>query len=101
MVQKEGLTFGADNSPIANLRLSVMGAFAELERALIKEWQRDGIALAKKRGAYRGWKKALSSEEIADLKSRVAAGQLKTQVARDFGISRETLYQYMRGDSTQ
>jgi len=34
MVQKKGLTFGADNSPIANLRLSVMGAFAEFERVV-------------------------------------------------------------------
>ena len=101
MVQKEGLTFGADNSPIANLRLSVMGAFAEFERALIKERQREGIALAKKRGAYRGRKKSPSNEQEAELKSRVAAGQPKTQVARDFGISRETLYQYLRADSSQ
>jgi len=78
-----------------------VNSFEVFERALIKEWQRDGIALAKKRGAYRGWKKALSSEEIADLKSRVAAGQPKTQVARDFAISRETLYQYLRVDESQ
>jgi len=86
---------------MANLMLSVMGAFAEFERALINERQREGIALAKKRGAYRGRKKALSSEQIAELKNRVAAGQPKTQVARDFGISRETLYQYLRADGSQ
>ena len=38
---------------MANLLLSVMGAFAEFERALIRERQREGIALAKKRGAYK------------------------------------------------
>lgn len=86
---------------MANLMLSVMGAFAEFEWALIKERQLEGIALAKKRGAYRGRKKALSSEQIADLKNRVAAGQPKTRVARDFGISRETLYQYLRADGSQ
>lgn len=86
---------------MANLMLSVMGAFAEFERALIKERQREGIALAKKRGAYRGRKKALSSEQIAELKNRVAAGQPKTQVARDFAISRKTLYQYLRADGSQ
>jgi len=86
---------------MANLMLSVMGAFAEFERALIKERQREGIALAKKRGAYRGRKKSLSNEQVAELKNRVAAGQPKTQVARDFGISRETLYQYLRADGSQ
>ncbi|MNV71925.1 Transposon Tn3 resolvase [compost metagenome] len=54
---KEGLTFSGDDSPIAQLLLSVMGAFAEFERSLIKERQREGIELAKKRGAYRGRKK--------------------------------------------
>ncbi len=42
---------------MANLLLSVMGAFAEFERALIRERQREGIALAKQRGAYRGRKR--------------------------------------------
>nr|AGC70485.1 putative resolvase TnpR [Pseudomonas migulae] len=51
---KEGLVFTGEDSPMANLMLSVMGAFAEFERALIRERQREGIALAKQRGAYRG-----------------------------------------------
>jgi DNA invertase Pin-like site-specific DNA recombinase len=51
---KEHLTFTGEDSPMANLMLSVMGAFAEFERALIKERQREGIALAKKRGAFKG-----------------------------------------------
>ena len=73
-----------------------MGAFAEFERALIRERQREGIELAKQRGAYRGRKKSLNSEQIAEMKLRIAEGQQKKQVARDFGISRETLYQYFR-----
>ncbi|NTW87781.1 MAG: recombinase family protein [Desulfobulbaceae bacterium] len=93
---KEGLTFTGEDSPMSNLMLSVMGAFAEFERALIKERQREGIALAKKRGVYCGRKKALNIDQIADLKSRVAIGQPKTQIAHYFGISRETLYQYLR-----
>jgi DNA invertase Pin-like site-specific DNA recombinase len=56
---KECLSFTGEDSPMANLLLSVMGAFAELERALIGERQREGIALAKQRGVYRGRKKAL------------------------------------------
>lgn len=93
---KENLTFTGEDSPMANLMLSVMGAFAEFERALIRERQREGIVLAKQRGAYRGRKRALSDTDIVALKSRVAAGEKKAQIARDFGISRETLYQYLR-----
>ena len=93
---KEHLTFTGEDSPMANLMLSVMGAFAEFERALIRERQREGIALAKQRGAYRGRKKSLSGEKIEELKLRIAAGEQKAKLAREFGISRETLYQYMR-----
>lgn len=96
---KECLTFTGEDSPMANLMLSVMGAFAEFERALIRERQREGIALAKQRGAYRGRKKSLSDIQIVELKGRIAAGEQKAAVARDFGISRETLYQYLKTDN--
>lgn len=93
---KESLSFTGDDSPMANLLLSVMGAFAEFERALIHERQREGIALAKQRGAYRGRKKALSLEQVTMLRQRAAANERKTKIAREFGISRETLYQYLK-----
>lgn len=93
---KENLVFTGEDSPLANLMLSVMGAFAELERALIGEHQREGIALAKKRGAYRGRKKALSTEQATELARRAAAGEPKAALARAYGISRETAYQYIR-----
>jgi DNA invertase Pin-like site-specific DNA recombinase len=93
---KESLAFTGEDSPMANLMLSVMGAFAEFERALIRERQREGIAIAKQRGAYRGRKKALSEVKVAELMQRVAGGEQKAAIARDLGISRETLYQYLR-----
>jgi DNA invertase Pin-like site-specific DNA recombinase len=93
---KESMTFTGEDSPMANLMLSVMGAFAEFERALIRERQREGIAIAKERGAYRGRKKSLSDEKVAELKARIAGGEQKAAIARDLGISRETLYQYLR-----
>lgn len=93
---KEGLTFTGEDSPMANLMLSVMGAFAEFERSLIKERQREGIALAKQRGAYRGRVNALSATQIAQLKQRAAAGEKKTVLADEFGVSRETVYKYIR-----
>ncbi len=95
---KENLVFTGEDSPMANLMLSVMEAFAEFERSLIRERQREGIALAKQRGAYRGRKKALIDEQTAALGRRVQAGEPKAQLAREFGISRETLYQYLLAD---
>lgn len=93
---KEGLTFTGEDSPLSTLLLSVMGAFSEFERALIKERQMEGIALAKKRGAYKGRKAALTKEQVEEIQKRVDQGHKKTHIARDFGISRETLYKYLR-----
>lgn len=81
---------------MANLLLSVMGAFAEFERALIRKRQREGIALAKQRGVYRGRKKALAADQVAELRRRAGAGEQKATLAREYGISRETLYQYIK-----
>ncbi|MFE4080397.1 recombinase family protein [Paenarthrobacter sp. YIM B13468] len=93
---KEGLVFTGEDSPMANLMLSVMGAFAEFERSLIRERQREGIALAKQRGAYRGRKKSLTVDKAAELVGRAALGVPKSVLARECGISRETVYQYLR-----
>lgn len=94
--EKENLSFTGESSPIADLMLSVLGAVAQFERDLIRERQREGIALAKLRGAYRGRQKALSSDKVLELQQRIGAGEKKTTVARALGISRETLYQYLR-----
>ena len=97
---KEGLTFTGEDSPMAHLLLSVMGAFAEFERALIRERQREGIALAKQRGAYRGRKPVLNTAQAAELCRRAEAGEPKAALAREFGISRATLYEYLRASES-
>ena len=93
---KECLSFTGEDSPTANFLLSVMGAFAEFERALIRERQREGVALAKQCSAYRGRKKALADDQAIELRRRASAGEQKATLAREFGISRETLYQYLK-----
>ena len=93
---KENLTFVNNDSPMANLMLSVMGAFAEFERALLKERQREGIELAKKRGVYRGRKNTLSDTQAMEVCNRVSLGEKKAGIARELGISRETLYRYLK-----
>jgi DNA invertase Pin-like site-specific DNA recombinase len=80
---------------LSKLLLSVLGAFAEFERGLLKERQREGIALAKAAGVYKGRKRSLTPERVTELRKRIKAGEKKAAVAREFGISRETLYTYL------
>lgn len=98
---KENLTFTGDDSPMATLLLSIMGSFAEFERALIRERQMEGIAQAKKRGVYTGRKKALTDEQVVDIRERITAGETKSALAREYGISRETLYQHLRTQASE
>jgi DNA invertase Pin-like site-specific DNA recombinase len=83
---------------MANLLLSVMGAFAQFERELIRERQREGIAVAKAKGdVYRGRVKSLTADKTAELLRRMAAGEAKAGLAREFGISRASVYNYASG----
>jgi DNA invertase Pin-like site-specific DNA recombinase len=97
---KEGKTFkGSETAdPMDKLMLSLLGAFAEYERTLIRERQREGIAKAKERGVYRGRQKKISdAEQIAIMVAEAQAlGANKTKVAARYGISRETLYKYIQ-----
>jgi len=94
---KENLTFTGEDSPMSHLLLNVMGAFAEFERQLIRERQREGIALAKRAGAYKGRKRALTAARAAELRARVKAGEPKAALAREFGVDRATVYRYVAG----
>lgn len=93
---KEHLTFTGKDSPMAQLMLSVMGAFAEFERALIKERQREGIAIAKQKGLYKGRKKVLSQTQIDEIKQKISEGLKKSHLAKSFNISRASIYNYLK-----
>lgn len=100
---KEAMTFTGEDSPMSKLMLSVMGAFAEFERSLIRERQREGIAIAKTKGVYAGRKPSLDADKVAELIAKDKANGHKNRagLARELGISRETLYQYLRaGEAT-
>ena len=71
---KEQLTFTAEDAPMATLLPSVLGAFAEFERALIRERQLEGIALAKSRGAYTGRKPSLTPGQACAASGRNSIG---------------------------
>jgi DNA invertase Pin-like site-specific DNA recombinase len=89
---KEGLTFTGEADPFQALQLQIIGAVAEFERSLIRERQREGIAAAKKAGKHLGRRAKLAPEQVAELRSRAAAGEEKKALAAAFGVSRQTVY---------
>ena len=95
---RNSLTFTNDKrDPMATLMLTLLAAFAEFERELLRERQREGIAIAKAKGKYLGRAKALPPPQRAELVELAQSGMPKAELARSYGISRETLYQYLRG----
>lgn len=99
--KKEGLTFApsGEGSPMDKMLLHILGAFAEFERAMIRERQREGIAIAKKQGRPLGRPCALSADKKAALVARCKAGEKKAALAKEYGISRTLLYQILQGDN--
>ena len=95
---KENMNFTAGSEdPRSILMFTMLSAFAQFERSLIRERQREGITLAKAKGTvYKGRKPALNAERIAQLRQQAATGANRSKLAKEFGISRETLYQYIR-----
>jgi DNA invertase Pin-like site-specific DNA recombinase len=89
---KENLTFTGEANPIQDLQLAVMGAVAQFERSMIKERQREGIAAAKAKGKRLGRAPKLNPEQEREIRTRVAAGEDKTSLAKEYGISRGTVY---------
>jgi DNA invertase Pin-like site-specific DNA recombinase len=95
---KERLVFGpGTDDPYSQLQMHLLGAFAEFERAIIRSRQAEGIAKAKRAGVYKGRAKALTDDQIAAARERLAAGVAKAAVARDLGVSRTTLYAALSG----
>lgn len=93
---KENISFTGEDSAMSKLLLSMMGAFAEFERSIIKERQLEGIAIAKKKGVYSGRKPSLDEDKLEELNRLLEEGEKKSEIARKLKISRETLYRYLR-----
>lgn len=84
------------NTPHWELTLAILTKAAQLERATIRERQAAGIAIAKRKGVYDRAPK-LTPEQITEARLRISQGIPKTRVARDLGVSRQTLYTALAG----
>ena len=89
---KEALNFTGQSDPFQALQLQIIGAVAEFERALIRERQREGIALAKRAGKHLGRPAKLTQEQAKEILARAAKGEEKKALAEEYGVSRQTLY---------
>lgn len=76
--------------------LTILAAVAQLERAMIRERQAEGIAIAKAKGVY-DRKPKLTAEQIEDARAKVAMDVPKAVIARSLGVSRATLYAALAG----
>ncbi|AMO58434.1 hypothetical protein GZ77_19055 [Endozoicomonas montiporae] len=89
---KENLTFSGDSNPMHKLMFQMMGAFAEFERSMIRERQREGIAAARKQGKQIGAKPKLTDVQLAEIVERLDSGEQKKALALEYGVSRQTLH---------
>ncbi len=96
---KENLTFEAKAkaTPFNKLLLGLLGSVVEFERELILERQREGIAQAKARGAYKG-RKSIAPEKIEKAKELLAQGMTRTEAAKTVGMGRTTLFLYLKNN---
>jgi DNA invertase Pin-like site-specific DNA recombinase len=97
---KECLTFTGEANPMAEMMLSIMGAVAQFERDLIRERQREGIAIAKAKGdVFLGRKPSLSPVQILEIKQAVKDGVHKASIAAKYKVSRQTIYTALQAAS--
>ena len=97
---KENLVFNGKgqgtNGALQKLQLQMMGAFAEFERSLIRERQREGIAAARAKGKHLGRRAILTTQQKAEIVKKKAAGSNPTALAKEYGVSRATVYNVIK-----
>lgn len=95
---KENLSFSSETAePLQRLLFQLLGAFAEFERTLIRERQREGIAAAKARGQHLGRPRRVSATLLQEIRDKLDAGITPAEVAKTYGLPRTTVYGYRKG----
>lgn len=94
---KENITFTAQATPMDNLMLQLMGAFAQFEREIILERQKEGIKIAAAQGKYKGRIHKLNPDQAQALRQAWDEKKYSSKVdlAKAFGISRQAVYRYL------
>jgi DNA invertase Pin-like site-specific DNA recombinase len=100
---KENMVFTNDSTPMAQFMLNIMGSFAELERAMILSRQREGVAIARAKGVYKGRAPAIRSNngKLDQLTKLAAEGKGVAEMARAVGVSRQTVYSWLKNQAKE
>lgn len=92
---KENLIFDGSGNAMQRLMLQMLGAFAEFERSMIRERQREGIKAAKDRGKHLGAPRQLTDDQVAEINNQPDASVAR--LASEYGVSRQTIYNVRNG----
>lgn len=84
------------DTPNGEFMLTILGAVAQLERSVARERQAEGIAIAKRNGVY-DRPPALTDGQLFTARELIERGVPKAAVARELGVSRQTLYTALGG----
>lgn len=91
---KESIVIGDESNPMSKFITNVMIALYEMERETIVERTREGVAIAKQAGKYKGRKpREFDIGQLKEYKKKIDDGEYTvTYVAKQLGITRSTLY---------
>ena len=91
---KENLKFDGTKSDLySDLMLTILAGFSQFERNIILERQREGIAIAKVKGMYKGRRSKLTAPQLENMKIDFKAGLAKTEIAKKYCVTRAYVYQ--------
>ncbi len=88
----ENLIFSGQTSPMQELIFQMLGAFAQFERSLIKERQKEGIAKAKQEGRFTGRPRKISEQDKSDIAKALADGASPASLAEKYKVSKSSIY---------
>ena len=95
-IQFRSLTDGIDTStPAGRFFFHMMAALAEMERDLIQERTKAGLAAARARGRKGGRKPVMDESKVAAARRLLDAGGSSLEVAKNLGVSRATMYRHL------
>lgn len=98
-LQEKGVALKATEQPVdtssaaGKAFFQMLGVFAEFETNLRKERQMEGIAKAKAAGVYKGRKPSIDVDEVKRLRDEKGMGA--TEIARELGIARTSVYRVL------
>jgi DNA invertase Pin-like site-specific DNA recombinase len=92
------LNLGIDTgTPAGKLVYSIIAAVAEMERDLLIERTNSGLAAARARGRSGGRKREFSPAAARRAQEQYDKGEMSVaEIARMHGVSRQTLYRYLK-----